>query len=444
METISVDFGVRAGRIRPMHSVNNGPAESRVRSSAYFFREAGIPYARNHDAAFYSEYGGEHTVDITAVFPNFDADENDPASYDFHLTDEYSESICSVGTKVFYRLGQKIDHRSKKYDSLVPKDFGKWARICEHIVRHLNEGWNDGLHLGIEYWEIWNEPDLSEDRCWAGTEEQYAELYITVARHLKRCFPAIKVGGPAVTSLGKGGEGYCRRFFERLRGEEERVPLDFFSFHGYLPEPRLYVESVETARRLLEEFGYAEAETILDEWNYVRRWDDMRYSYAVMKNDKGAAYVAAVMLACQNSPLDHLMYYDARPCSFNGLFDRDTMDLLKPGYAMIMFNKLYALGSAAAATSSSEQIFACAAADGGKAAVMASYYGDDDAALTELPLRIEMKGLTSAGGVRAEYWLLDETHDFERVSEETFYGAEFAHILKIRPYTAVLVTLSAQ
>lgn len=67
-----------------------------------------IPYARNHDASFYSAYGGEHTVDVHRIFKNFDADENDPASYIFEPTDVYTKNTFAAGTKVFYRLGADI------------------------------------------------------------------------------------------------------------------------------------------------------------------------------------------------------------------------------------------------------------------------------------------------------------------------------------------------
>ena len=40
-------------------------------------------------------------MDITAVFPNFDADENDPQNYDFTFTDVYiSELVKNVWPKV--------------------------------------------------------------------------------------------------------------------------------------------------------------------------------------------------------------------------------------------------------------------------------------------------------------------------------------------------------
>ena len=87
MSTIRVDFTTSTGKVKPMHAVNNGPvykfaADQRITNIDHFIA-AGIPYARNHDAAFCSTYGGEHTVDVHNIFKNFDADETDPASYIF-------------------------------------------------------------------------------------------------------------------------------------------------------------------------------------------------------------------------------------------------------------------------------------------------------------------------------------------------------------------------
>ena len=178
MANISIDFSRSVGKMKPMHATNNGPkykfaSDQRV-TNLEAFQRAGIPYARNHDASFLSVYGGEHTVDVNFIFRDFDADPYDPASYDFVLTDEYLQVIELSGAKVFYRLGSKIEHWKKKYNTLPPKDFKKWAIICEHIIKHYCYGWADGFYMDIEYWEIWNEPDLDADdstnkRCWGGT-----------------------------------------------------------------------------------------------------------------------------------------------------------------------------------------------------------------------------------------------------------------------------------
>ena len=178
MSAITVNFDQILGTVKPMHSVNNGPVGSKVRlgmSNYNYFREAGIPYARTHDASFCTAYGGEHTVDVHRIFKNFDADENDPASYDFEVTDMYMEDILSVGTKPFFRLGASIEH-GKKVGTYPPKDFHKWARICEHIIRHYTEA----LKMYIEYWEIWNEPDCTNrdgsNPCWQGTFDSFANF----------------------------------------------------------------------------------------------------------------------------------------------------------------------------------------------------------------------------------------------------------------------------
>ncbi|MBQ2668665.1 MAG: hypothetical protein IJF56_08585, partial [Clostridia bacterium] len=163
MSKVHVNFGKTIGKIKVMHAVNNGPfvaGKDQTRGNQDDWQAARIPYARNHDASFFSGYGGEHTVDVHAIFPNFDADVNDPVSYDFPCTDLYLKQTIQYGTEPFYRLGSKIEHGVKKYGTVKPKDFQKWAEICEHIIRHYTEGWADGFHHTITYWEIWNEPDL--------------------------------------------------------------------------------------------------------------------------------------------------------------------------------------------------------------------------------------------------------------------------------------------
>ena len=152
MQKITVDFSNTQGKIKPMNAVNNGPAGSAVRGQRGNFdayAAARIPYARNHDASFYSGYGGEHTVDVHRIFRDFDADENLPENYIFGPTDAYTENTFAAGTKIFYRLGASIEH-GYKYGTRVPKDYLKWARICEHIIRHYTEGWADGYHFDIE------------------------------------------------------------------------------------------------------------------------------------------------------------------------------------------------------------------------------------------------------------------------------------------------------
>ena len=147
MAELKIDLAKRGSAIKPMNGVNNGPIGGGVRKTYGNFetyKDACIPFARNHDASFFTGYGGEHTVDVHRIFKNFDADETNPENYIFEPTDRYLQTITDAGTKVFYRLGASIEH-GYKYGTRVPKDFAKWARICENIIRHYNEGWQTVL-----------------------------------------------------------------------------------------------------------------------------------------------------------------------------------------------------------------------------------------------------------------------------------------------------------
>ena len=400
---VKVSFDNPLGTVKPMHAVNNGPCIARAsqqRQNFETYRALKIPYARNHDANHNPSYGGPHTVDVHAIFPNFDADENDPANYDFICTDKYTREIFEAGTKVFYRLGASIEHMIKKYYVLPPKDFAKWARICEHIVAHYTEGWAEGFRYDIEYWEIWNEPDLKNGDTWGGTQAQFFDLYEIAAKHLKNRFPNLKIGGPALAY----DEDWADAFLEEMRARN--VPIDFFSWHIYCVEPAQMVGKAERIRKLLNKHGFTQTESINNEWNYVRGWaEDWIYSLEMMAGMKGAAFTGACMLACQQAPVDMLMYYDARVgCMMNCLFDPRTLRPLKGYYVLDQFSQLYQLGTEVACHAEGECIYALAArnASGQEACMIASYSDDDAGTVKQVKLDL--------GGGSWEMFLVDEEH----------------------------------
>lgn len=413
MDKVIVNFNKETGKVKPMHAVNNGPtkpAAEQTVTNFYTWLEAGIPMVRNHDASLAYVYGGPHTVDVDAIFPDFDADVNDPASYDFVMTDEYTQTILDAGSEVFYRLGTKIEWGKKKYGTWPPKDFKKWAEICEHIIMHFNEGWADGFHWNIKYWEIWNEPDNHENDpigtrpTWQGTREQFYDFYETASKHLKKRFPDLKFGGPALTS---GVLRYAVDFLPEMQRRE--VPMDFFSWHFYKVDPKEMIRRAEAVRQLLDENGYQETENILNEWNYVRNWTDQWvYSIEQIIGMKGAAYTAACMCAAQQSSIDMLMYYDARlDTAMNGMFNLYTLRPLKGYYPFKMFNTLYRMGVSVQCETDSEDVYAVAAKDEkGNSSVMLCYYSDDDAA-EEKSIHIEMQMASD----KYELYLLDEEHE---------------------------------
>lgn len=420
LSQVIVDPSVELGPIKPMNAVNNGPKvapASQKKGNFESYRDAGFPYARLHDTPHYSAW--KHCVDIDCIFPDFSADENSPESYDFTLTDKLIGEIFSSGTGVFYRLGQSIENASKKYMVYPPRDYKKWARVCEHIILHYNEGWAGGFHYGIEYWEIWNEPDLgfrsgrhlrNDSPTWNGSDTDFFRFYETVSKYLKSRFPNLKIGGPALCEDNDWAENflsYCSR---------HGVRMDFFSYHLYAGNVEAFEQKNALMKSLLDKYGYGDVEMILNEWNYLANWtDEYVYTTEVIKSNRGAAFTSAVMQACQDGPVDMMMYYDARPnTSFNGLFDFTTFCTLPSYYVFYSWHKLAGLGTQISSSAGDLKDLRVTAAKGGggRMAVLLSYFSSDRNLVAPLCFDISFKD-TAVSEIRSfvtdRYKLYTET-----------------------------------
>ncbi len=397
---VSVDPSDVKGVVKPMNAANNGPTDMTMEG----YKALRIPYARTHDTPLGMEYGG-HCIDINQVFPDFNANVNSPKSYDFTNSDVVLLDIQKAGTKTFYRLGQSIEHQTRKYGIYPPRDYKKWAKICEHIIRHYNEGWADGFEMGIEYWEIWNEPDLdqpedrwkTDPRTWAGTMEQFDQLYAVTAKHLKKCFPELKIGGPAFANPRKYGPD----FLDYVK--EKGVPLDFFSHHMYHRKPARMVEDVRIIRNMLDEKGFGETESILNEWNYIRKWEEPdHYSRKMRPTIKGAAFVGAVMCACQSEPVDMLMYYDLRPNTiWCGPWAPCLYDIRPPYWSLYYWAELADYGTQVASGCDTENIYTCAArSQDGHVRLLVVRYHEDDAQNAPCEVRLQLPEGWRVTGVR--------------------------------------------
>ncbi len=453
MNKITIDFNETTGKVKPMHAVNNGPAYKHGTAQRLTnlgdFIEAGIPYQRNHDASFCSTYGGNHTVDVNFIFTDFDADPYDAKSYDFACTDEYIRVCELAGVKTFYRLGSRIEHEIKKYNTLPPKDFKKWAIICEHIIKHYCYGWADGFHYDIEYWEIWNEPEVDspsnpDKRCWGGTAEEFYEFFDVALGHLKECFPKLKIGGPAMSwfedpDTTEDIEQWQQERADWLKGFMSAIKTkpDFFSWHRYSNSVEGIAEKIVEVKNFLDRYGWSDVESILNEWNYVKGWEEERFLHTIraIPSIKGAAFTAGAMCVGQNLPLDMLMYYDARPCGFNGLWAPYTFDRLKGYYPFVAFNTLYKLATGVKAEVEGEWVYACGAKDDKNGAVMIAQFCDD-ALVEKSEIELYLKGVSE--GEEIEIYMLDENHDLELV-EKCGYKAGMK--LEMPLYSVMLIKM---
>ncbi len=381
---ITVDASKKCGTIKPVHGVGQPPLPGVNFSMIHFLTEAGIPFSRLHDVTC-GFNGLRHMVDIPEIFPDFDADPADPASYDFAFTDLLIKELVAANVEPFFRLGVSIENycRVKRYFTFPPKDNLQWARICEGIIRHYTEGWADGFCFTIRYWEIWNEPDghydPDQNQMWYGTMEQYFELYRTASTYLKEKFPQLKIGGYASCgfyALTCGGEDphhqYLIRFFEQFLDfcQQNRCPLDFFSWHNYNSMRGIAVMA-DYARQKLDEYGFTDTETSLNEWNMF---------FDKRGTAEHTAANAAVLLLMQDLPIDTAMFYDAGVgvSRYRGLFDSMTREPLPLYDAFAMFNELYRRQTQVAVVSDDPDTYAVAAAKDGDILLMLANPTNDE------------------------------------------------------------------
>lgn len=311
-ELLSADFGQSAGVIRRLNGGNLGPMLSNGYSNGgkfiEEFAELEIPITRLHDAPLGNK--GMRLVDIQHIFGNWKADAQNPDNYYFIQTDDYLRTIRAGGSDILFRLGTSIEHSLNNYFAFPPDDYEKWTDICINIIRHYNEGWNNGFSWDIRYWEIWNEPDVVK-KMWNSSIEEYSRFYEVAARRIKARFPNIKIGGPVLARVRPGSNdenariflGYCR---------DHQVPLDFFSWHRYAGDLDEIISEPAGVRALLDEYGFPDAELHLTEWHYwFKGFTKEAYCDMIdgIPGINAAVFATALLTAWQDSPLTMGYHY---------------------------------------------------------------------------------------------------------------------------------------
>lgn len=446
---IKIDFAEKTHAPKPVNGVNNGPiCKQGIVDLSRHYKKLNIPTVRLHDT---DGANARFLVDVSRIFPHFDADENDPKNYFFGPTDRLLNAIHALGAETVYRLGESIDHdRNAGWFATPPKDFDKWVRICINIIRHYNEGWADGFKLDIKYWEIWNEGEgINEHgiRCnWRnGTVEQLFELYKKASLGIKAYNPDLKVGGMAFCSSNEVG------FLEFCK--ENDLPLDFFSFHGY----DHYIQDLERnayiVKEKLDKYGYGDAEIFFDEWNYIGFerevpgdfWMNIRNddtpelaeeNVINQRSEVGASYTAAALIKMNELPIDKAHYYDGQ-CISNwcGLFNAFAIPQ-KPYYSFMAYGDIYAnCDSLVEASCDVENMYALGA-DGKdfKAIMISNFRGDEDY------FGVEMKNL-GAGKKKVEVYITDKDRNMVLDRVEYFNGDDACQSLKLKKYAIAYIKI---
>ncbi|QKJ20425.1 GH39 family glycosyl hydrolase [Microbacterium hominis] len=373
-----VDAGDESA-FRPLNGVGGipGPVDSypQFPDMTPLWREAGVTVVRSFD--WVSRLDTRNNP--TSLFPDWGADVDDPASYNFGPTDQWVEAVHSIGAEVMFTVASSIPS-----NKLPAEDVEVYGRVVEHIVRHYSQGWAGGPSQPIRIYEFGDQPDFGPLH-FAGRPEEFYEMYRAFCEAVHRVDPSLTVGGPATAFPLEVDAPYREGFLEFVR--ENDLPLDFFSFLWFTDssrDPLDYRYVSEKLRALVDRHGFTDTDLTLCYWNYLGV-----PSNTAPAEEKGA-FQAATAIYMQDTVIDHAFFFRADSGrdphygfvdpggvgATDGTPDERSQALALAGRALT--------GRRLAVTGGDESGLACAAGrDGDVVRVLVANYVAPDTALTE-------------------------------------------------------------
>jgi xylan 1,4-beta-xylosidase len=256
-------FCIGAGR------ANEGLRADWQRQLTYAHRECGFQYIRMH-GLFCDDMGV------------YREDSHGNPEYNWQYIDELYDFLQSIHMKPFVELSFMPDGLASGSKTIFwwrgnvtpPRDLAKWGDLICAFVLHEKERYGDA-EVRTWYFEVWNEPNL--EGFWAGTQQQYFDLYAATARAIKSVSADYKVGGPATA-----GCGWVPEFIHFC--DTNHAPVDFISTHtygvesGYLdeygnsgtvlsPNPNSIYGDVKKVRQQIAESAMPKLELHFTEWS---------------------------------------------------------------------------------------------------------------------------------------------------------------------------------
>lgn len=297
--TLVVD-AARESAFRPLNGVGGvpGPVEAYpdFPDMTPLWRDAGVTVVRSFD--WVSRLDTRDNP--TSLFPDWSADVDDPASYNFTATDQWIDAVHAIGAEVMFTVASSIPQNKRPAD-----DVEVYGRVVEHIVRHYSEGWAGGPAKPVRIYEFGDQPDFGPLH-FDGEPAQFYAMYRAFCEAVQRVDATLTIGGPAIAFPLEADSPYREGFLAFVR--ENDLPLDFFSFLWFTDgsrDPQDYRYVSRELRTLLDERGFTDTDLTLSYWNYLAV-----PSSSAPAPEKGA-FMAATAIALQDTVIDHAFFFRA-------------------------------------------------------------------------------------------------------------------------------------
>ena len=151
--------------------------------------------------------------------------------FNWQYVDEIYDRLLAEGIRPFVELSftpwamasGKQELCWWKGNVTLPESYEKWYCLVKNFVVHLTERYGEDE---IKKWlfEIWNEPN--HPSFFAGTQEDYFQLYEYSVKAVREVSEEYQVGGPATA-----GSVWIQELIDYCT--EKNLPLDFVTSHDY-------------------------------------------------------------------------------------------------------------------------------------------------------------------------------------------------------------------
>jgi hypothetical protein len=182
--------------------------------------------------------------------------------FDFSLYDDLVARLRALGLQPLILLGFTPRWNSTAppgdpdYIDFPPQDYEAFGEYVYESVRHFPD---------VQYWEIWNEPDLPG--YWRGTPAEYARLLAVAYQAVKRANPQARV---LLGGLALGGVRRDPDFLEDILGDAQFPAgrsFDVMNFHTYSTQAEMQ-RTMDYVRSTLARFGVGDRPIWVTETGY--------------------------------------------------------------------------------------------------------------------------------------------------------------------------------
>lgn len=291
------------------------------------FDALNLKHVRFHDAPI--ENPSQLIIDVSRIFPLFHQDETDSRNYFFLQTDDYVSQLEGKDINIDFRIGETIDHSKNARLIGAPADIDKWARVCRNIIAHYKNGEMNGMKLNITRVSVWEEPD--NNRLFSGTPEEYAEMFCKLYKVLKKDFPDLEIGGPAMMI---GQYEYLENFLTLCKNNG--VTPDFINSTLYALTSDEMLDFLVKYHDISDKVCQKDIKHSVVEWHLAPTcWDgSLPNAYAAFTKTENAAFACETLMKFMDLDFVDIAYFYAWGVSSFTVVGRPVY------YGLLLFQKL--------------------------------------------------------------------------------------------------------